>query len=112
MAMDFLEGVTESIDRMASMVTGTAGSLDGHRMSMRPPVEALQASWLSTARPHFDSVTAELDSSLAALRDALHKHAGHATHSARLYTAADDTARSAVSSAASAASDIPTALRG
>lgn len=88
---DQLHGMTETLDRAASMAGTVSGSIDGHRSSLLPAVEGLRGQWEGTAREAFERSHAAWDEGIVRLVTALQSLGENTTFSSNTYVAANDT---------------------
>jgi WXG100 family type VII secretion target len=99
MSADQLHGVTETLERAASMAGTVSGSIEGHRASLRPTVDALKGQWEGTARPAFDAAHEQWELGITRLVTALNSLGENTQFSSNTYLAADEAGRAGVSQA-------------
>ena len=93
MAGDQLHGMTETLERAASTAGTVSTSIDGHRASLRPTVEALKGQWEGTARVAFEQAHQTWEDGIVRLVAALQSLGENTTYSVNTYVAADDANR-------------------
>ncbi|WP_117214445.1 WXG100 family type VII secretion target [Allorhizocola rhizosphaerae] len=93
---DQLHGMTETLQRAASMAGTVATNIEGHRATLRPIVEALKGQWEGTARPAFDAAHAQWEAGIVRLNAALEQLGEGTAYSSTVYVAADEAGSSAL----------------
>ncbi|MCA2218182.1 WXG100 family type VII secretion target [Wangella sp. NEAU-J3] len=85
--------MTETLERAASVAGNVAGSIDGHRASLRPTVEALRGQWEGTGRVAFEGAHQTWEEGINRLVAALRALGENTAYSVNTYVAADETNR-------------------
>ncbi|MFE9207253.1 WXG100 family type VII secretion target [Micromonospora sp. NPDC007230] len=99
-AGDQLHGVTETLERAAAMAGTVSGSIEGHRATLRPTVEALRGQWEGTARPAFDAAHEQWEQGITRLVAALNSLGENTRFSSNTYLVADEAGAASLNSAA------------
>lgn len=96
---DQLHGVTETLERAASMAGTVSGDIKGHLTTLRPTVDALKGQWEGTARPIFDAAHADWEAAVTRLTAALDTLSENTKYSVATYVNADEVGASGLKAA-------------
>ena len=93
---DQLHGVTESLERAASMAGTVSGDIKSHLTTLRPTVDALKGEWEGTARPLFDAAHADWEAAVTRLTAALDTLGENTKYAVATYVNADEVGASSL----------------
>lgn len=85
--------MTETLERAASMAATVSGSIEGHRASLRPTVEALEGQWEGSGRRAFENAHHVWEEGVVRLVAALQSLGENTRYSVNTYVAADEANR-------------------
>ena len=91
MAADQLHGMTETLDRAASMAGTVSDSIDGHMGTLRPAVESMRGQWEGTSRVAFETAHQRWEEGMVRLSTALRALGENTSFSSNTYAQVDAT---------------------